>query len=322
VLKGLIRQITSDIFISLILDNQRNKIKVVWLILTLGARGEIQLRKTDIFTILLTKAPPISLCPNYTSLILASTCRGDTRLSKYPQIIEVPWGRKPWLPYRNTHKWESEKIWFWNANIKCKYQMQISLCVLFNLTNNRSAGSMGVKTIKCRKYFRGWRRALHIGGAQNHYWIVNKKLRRSSDNRWKPSQDGCRGGHLEWTAALVIERNLPPVTPNKPQKNRSIRSRRSSDNRQKRNTRWLPWRPSWMRGRAEIMERNLPLITPNKPQKNQINRPRHETLESQHVLLSCLFTFCILKMRWWLLHFLVHSRRYELANFEWRRSRN
>jgi hypothetical protein len=43
-------------------------------------------------------------------------------------------------------------------------------------------------------------------------------------------QDGCCGGHLEWVAALIIDRNLPPVTPNYPQTNWTSRPRRSSDN--------------------------------------------------------------------------------------------
>jgi hypothetical protein len=47
---------------------------------------------------------------------------------------------------------------------------------------------------------------------------------------------------------LVIERNLPPLIPDKPQKNWTNRLRRLSDIRQKPNPRWPPWWPSWMSG--------------------------------------------------------------------------
>jgi hypothetical protein len=46
------------------------------------------------------------------------------------------------------------------------------------------------------------------------------------------------GSHLAWVAELVIERNLPLVTPNKAQKNQINRPRRLSSNWQKPNPRW------------------------------------------------------------------------------------
>jgi hypothetical protein len=43
-------------------------------------------------------------------------------------------------------------------------------------------------------------------------------------------QDGGRSGHLGWVAELIIERNLPLVTPNTPKKNRINRPRHLSYN--------------------------------------------------------------------------------------------
>jgi predicted nucleic acid-binding protein len=77
-------------------------------------------------------------------------------------------------------------------------------------------------------------------------------------------QDGGHSGHLGWAAELIIERNLPVVTVNKPQRNWINRPRRLSSNR---------WKPNERRS-CMIIERNIPLVTPNKPRKNRINRPR------------------------------------------------
>jgi hypothetical protein len=48
-------------------------------------------------------------------------------------------------------------------------------------------------------------------------------------------EDGGRSGHLGWAAELIIERNLPLVTLNKPQKNRINRPRHLSYNWRKPN---------------------------------------------------------------------------------------
>jgi hypothetical protein len=81
------------------------------------------------------------------------------------------------------------------------------------------------------------------------------------------SQDGGRNGHLGWAAELIIERNLPLVTPNEPHKNLINQPRHLSSNQRKPNPRW---QPSWVSGGAD----HRTLVTPNKPQKNRINRPR------------------------------------------------
>jgi hypothetical protein len=79
-------------------------------------------------------------------------------------------------------------------------------------------------------------------------------------------QDGCHSGHVGWAVALVIERNLPPVTPNVPPKNQTCRPRRWSKN---------PWNGGDLGWAAElIIERNFPVVISNKPQKNWMNRPR------------------------------------------------
>jgi hypothetical protein len=59
-------------------------------------------------------------------------------------------------------------------------------------------------------------------------WFGGKKTRYV---HWHVSQ----GGHLGWAAELIIERNLPLVTPNKPQKNWINRPRRLSYNWRKPN---------------------------------------------------------------------------------------
>jgi hypothetical protein len=46
------------------------------------------------------------------------------------------------------------------------------------------------------------------------------------------------GGHLGWAAVLIIERNLPLVTPMSHKKNRINWPRRLSSNRRKPNPRW------------------------------------------------------------------------------------
>jgi hypothetical protein len=51
-------------------------------------------------------------------------------------------------------------------------------------------------------------------------------------------QDGGCSSHLGWVVELIIERNLPLVTPNMPQKNWINRPRRLSCNWWKPNPRW------------------------------------------------------------------------------------
>jgi hypothetical protein len=53
-------------------------------------------------------------------------------------------------------------------------------------------------------------------------------------------QDGGHSGHLGWVAEVIIERNLPPVTPNEPPKNWTSRPRRWPENWRKPNPRWRP----------------------------------------------------------------------------------
>jgi hypothetical protein len=67
-------------------------------------------------------------------------------------------------------------------------------------------------------------------------------------------QDGCRSGH-GWAAKLIIERNLPLITPNKSQRNWINRPRQLPSNRWKLNPRW--W-PSWMSGGADHQIRKEP----------------------------------------------------------------
>jgi hypothetical protein len=93
---------------------------------------------------------------------------------------------------------------------------------------------------------------------------------------------------LGWVVELIIVRNLPLITPNKPEKNGINRPKSLCCNRQKLNPRWRSHqkigpvdpgagkkisgnqiqgggRLGWV---AEmIIERNLPLVNPNKPEK-------------------------------------------------------
>jgi hypothetical protein len=86
-------------------------------------------------------------------------------------------------------------------------------------------------------------------------------------------QDGGCSGHLGWAAELIIERNLPLVTPMSHRKIGSIdicvcplidRNKIQDIGRNGH----LGWAAEL------IIERNLPLVIRNKPQKNRINRPR------------------------------------------------
>jgi hypothetical protein len=82
------------------------------------------------------------------------------------------------------------------------------------------------------------------------------------------------GGHLGRAEELIIEWNLPVVTPNKPQRNRINRPRHFCpliDGNQIQDggrSGHLGW------GAELTIEWTLPLVTPNKPQKNRINRHR------------------------------------------------
>jgi hypothetical protein len=72
-------------------------------------------------------------------------------------------------------------------------------------------------------------------------------------------QDGGHSGHLGWAAVLIIERNLPLVTPNKPQKNLINRSSRMSYN-------W--WKPNAYGHRRighDIMPRHFMIGVHKKP---------------------------------------------------------
>jgi hypothetical protein len=64
--------------------------------------------------------------------------------------------------------------------------------------------------------------------------------RRKPNPRWRPS----------WMSSkLIIDRNLPLVTPNKPQKNQKNRPRCLSSNRWKPNPRWQPYHMSGFLGK-------------------------------------------------------------------------
>jgi hypothetical protein len=82
---------------------------------------------------------------------------------------------------------------------------------------------------------------------------------------------------VRWVAELIIERNLPLVTPNKPQKNWMNWPRRLSSNQRKPNPKWWPFSGHLGWAAELIIERNLFLVTPNEPQKNWINRPRRSS---------------------------------------------
>jgi hypothetical protein len=86
-------------------------------------------------------------------------------------------------------------------------------------------------------------------------------------------QDGYHSSHVGWAVALVIERNLPPVTSMSPQKIRpvdpgvgeKINGNQIQDGGCSGQLGWV----------AElIIERNLPLVSPSEPQKNRMNRNR------------------------------------------------
>jgi hypothetical protein len=76
--------------------------------------------------------------------------------------------------------------------------------------------------------------------------------RRKPNQRWRPCS-----GHLGWAAELIIERNLPLVTPNKPPKNRKNWPRRLSSNRRKPNPRWRPSLKSSLARRGQLRENAL-----------------------------------------------------------------
>jgi hypothetical protein len=82
-----------------------------------------------------------------------------------------------------------------------------------------------------------------IDDPQWHEWGT-KKSDQSTDVRQiidgNQIQDGCHSSRVGWVAVLVIERNIPPVTPNEPPKDGGH----------------LGWAAEL------VVKRNLPLVTP------------------------------------------------------------